>query len=69
MRDLTLTQKLIFQKMLVEKREKKRLSQKALAELIGVSRDSVVKWENGKRYPTLTHIGELEKVLETDLSV
>lgn len=69
MRDLTLTQKLIFQKMLVEKREKKRLSQKALAELIGVSRDSVVKWENGKRFPSITHIGKLEKVLETDLSV
>ena len=37
-------------------RKKKRLSQEKLAEKVGVSRQSVSKWETGESYPEMSHI-------------
>lgn len=48
-------------------REEKRLSQQALADLIGVSRESIVFWESAMRYPTITNLGKLERELGTKL--
>lgn len=37
-------------------RKKKRMSQEKLAEKVGVSRQSVSKWETGESYPEMEHI-------------
>lgn len=52
---------------IAKRRHQLDLSQEALAALVGVSRDSVSKWETGKAYP-LRHIGKLEAVLGIDLT-
>lgn len=55
--------RLKFAKMLVVARENKRLTQKALAQLIGVSRVTVISWEMVRNYPEIGNIGKLEEVL------
>lgn len=56
-----------FAVKLRNEREEKRLSQQALADLIGVSVRAVIRWENATRFPTITNLGKLERTLGTKL--
>lgn len=48
-------------------REAKNLSQEALAEYLGVSRQAVSKWENGTAVPQGANKAALIEILELDL--
>jgi transcriptional regulator with XRE-family HTH domain len=52
---------------IAKRRHQLDLSQEALAGLVGVSRDSVSKWETGKTQPS-RHLGKLEVVLKMSLT-
>lgn len=45
-----------FGENLYNLRKKQKISQEKLAEKIGVSRQSVSKWENGTAYPEMNRI-------------
>lgn len=49
---------------LVDVRKKKNLTQEGLAELIGVDRSTVAKWETGIAKPLADKLVLLAKVLE-----
>ena len=49
-------------------RKEKGLSQEALAEIIGVSRQAVSKWETGQSEPSARNLAELAQLLETSLA-
>lgn len=44
-------------------RQRKKLTQPQLAELVGVSTNAVAKWESGTHYP-LRYAGAIEAVLD-----
>ncbi len=48
---------------LTERRHEARLTQEDLAELVGVSMQTVGFWEQSRRYPTLTHVAKLQETL------
>lgn len=50
------------------RREELKLSQEAVAERLGVSRQAVSKWETGLSEPTAGNLIQLAEVLETSLS-
>ena len=50
-----------FGENLYNLRKKQKMSQEKLAEKVGVSRQSVSKWENGTAYPEMNRILELCK--------
>lgn len=52
---------------IVELREKHRLSQGQLAEILGVSRQAVSKWESGKTSPDTLNLIRLADVLDTEV--
>ena len=52
--------------MIRRARQRKRMAQAELAEAVGVSRSSVVLWENGTHYP-LRYAGAIEEVLDITL--
>ncbi|MDE6597157.1 MAG: helix-turn-helix domain-containing protein [Clostridia bacterium] len=43
-------------KIIKEERLQKKMSQRNLAEVLGVTQDSVSLWEKGKRLPATEHI-------------
>ena len=45
-------------------RELAGLTQEKLAEIIGVSRTAVVRWESGETVPTVDHLIEMTSVLQ-----
>lgn len=49
-------------------RKLKKLSQEDLAEKVGVSRQSVSKWETGDAYPEMNNILELCKILHCNIN-
>ena len=49
-------------------RKLKRMSQEKLAERIGVSRQSVSKWETGESYPEMNNILELCKIFHCNIN-
>ena len=49
-------------------RKKQKITQEKLAEKIGVSRQSVSKWENGTAYPEMNRIFELCKIFHCKLN-
>ena len=51
-----------FQQRLSSLRKQKGISQEALAEKLGVSRQAVSKWENGEAMPETTKLPALAKV-------
>lgn len=55
-------------KIIKELREKKKLTQKELAEEINVSDKTVSKWETGKGLPDVSIIEELAKALGTSIT-
>ena len=48
-----------FKENLIYFRKSNKLSQEKLAEQVGVSRQSVSKWETGEAYPETPNIGSL----------
>ena len=48
-------------------RKKKGISQEELAEKVGVSRQSVSKWETGEAYPEMNNILELCKIFKCNI--
>jgi DNA-binding XRE family transcriptional regulator len=52
---------------LTERRYEAGLTQADLAALVGVSEQIVGFWEQGRRYPTLTHVAKLQEVLYEEL--
>lgn len=48
-------------------RREKNLTQEALAELVGVSRQTIAKWESGESTPDLTLAGKLAEALDVPL--
>ena len=57
-----------FGENLYNLRKKQKISQEKLAEKIGVSRQSVPKWENGTAYPEMNRIFELCKIFHCKLN-
>lgn len=55
-------------KTIKELREKRRLTQRALAEIICVSDKTVSKWETGKGFPDVAVIEDLAKALGTSIA-
>ena len=52
---------------LTERRYEARLTQEDLAALVGVSKQTVGFWEQGRRYPTLTHVAQVQEVLYAEV--
>jgi DNA-binding XRE family transcriptional regulator len=48
---------------LTERCHEARLTQQDLAALVEVSQQTVGFWEQGRRYPTLTHVAKVQAVL------
>ncbi len=57
-----------FGENLYNLRKKQKMSQEKLAEKVGVSRQSVSKWENGTAYPEMNRILELCKIFHCQLN-
>lgn len=57
-----------FDENLYNLRKTQKISQEKLAEKIGVSRQSVSKWENGTAYPEMNRIFELCKIFHCKLN-
>ena len=55
----------VFSDRLKELRKKNRLTQKELAEKIGIKQNSYSDWETGKNEPNLENIVKLSKILDT----
>ena len=53
-------------KRIKQAREMKGLTQENLAELVGVSRTAITRWEGGDIVPTVEHLIALCKVLDVD---
>lgn len=51
-------------KLIASKRKEKKLTQKQLAEKLGVTNKAVSKWENGKSIPDIGIIQDLCKILD-----
>lgn len=60
--------KKIFPDRLVEIRRSKGLTQRELAELLDVTRTTVVYWETGRVYPRASMLQEIVKTLEVSLN-
>ena len=50
-----------------ERRQRKGLTQKDLAELLSVCPQAVSKWERGRAFPDLTYIDELAGCLDCSI--
>ena len=48
-------------------RKRKNLTQETLAEMVGVARQTIVKWESGESAPDLDMAGQLAEALEVSL--
>ena len=48
-------------------RKKRNLTQESLAELVGVTRQTIAKWESGESVPDLSLAGKLASVLDVAL--
>jgi transcriptional regulator with XRE-family HTH domain len=55
-----------FRRLLRGHRERRRLSQRELAEAIGVSHTAVSQWESGRSLPTPAKVPALERALDLD---
>ena len=48
-------------------RKEKNFSQSELAEILGVDRTSVVKWESGKSYPRIEILKKMSKIFNCSI--
>lgn len=53
-----------FNKKFIELRKSKGLSQDELGNELGVSRQTISKWELGQSYPNYQKIGFIERLLD-----
>lgn len=58
---------MIFSERLKTLRKEKKLTQKELAEQIGISQKSYSHWESGKNEPSLENLIKLADLLEVSL--
>ena len=56
-----------FGSRIQEKRKEQGLSQEALAEMLGVSRQALGKWESGASFPTLENLVQLARIFHMSL--
>lgn len=59
--------KLEIKDKLLELRKVNRLSQEALANKLGISRQAISKWESGSSFPDLENLVELSRLYEVSL--
>lgn len=45
-----------------------KLTQKELADKVGVSESTIVAWESGRRYPNVRMLGKIEQALGVSLN-
>lgn len=45
-----------------------KLTQKELADKVGVSESTIVAWESGRRYPNVRMLGKIEQALGMSLN-
>lgn len=57
-----------FGKVIVQLRKEKRLTQKELAEKVGVSDKAVSRWETGKNYPDIETLQRLAEVFDVSVN-
>ena len=55
-------------KLICEERKKLGLTQKELAEIIGVTDKAVSKWENGRGFPDISLLDPLSKALNISVT-
>ena len=60
--EVILMNKIEFSKIVFEAIQAKKLSQKELADMLGVSNKSVSKWENGSSDPSTSNLIALAKL-------
>lgn len=65
--EVILMNKIEFSKIVFEARKAKKLSQKELADMLGVSNKSVSKWENAEAFPRDDTLDKLCSVLDINL--
>ena len=53
-----------FAKNLIKLRAEKSISQEQLAEKLGVSRQTITSWENGKIQPSAGNLAEVAKLFD-----
>ena len=58
-----------FSKKLVYLRTQKKLTQTQLAEKLGVTRQSVYKWESGQSYPEAMTLWEMHLLFDISLDI
>ncbi|WFA75375.1 helix-turn-helix transcriptional regulator [Streptococcus suis] len=56
-----------FTERLKELRKKNNLTQRELADMLGVSQGSYANWENGKREPNLARLGDIAIYFNTSI--
>lgn len=59
---------LILGKRIKQARELKGLTQESLAEMVGVSRTAIARWESGDIDPTVDHLIRMSNSLGVDIS-
>ncbi|PQL91060.1 helix-turn-helix transcriptional regulator [Apibacter adventoris] len=57
----------MISKKLIQLRRKKRISQKEVAESIGVSQSTLCDWESGKRNPKVESLFKLAEYFKVDI--
>lgn len=56
-------------RMLIERREKKGLTQTDLAKKVGTKQSAIARLESGSYNPTVVFLGKVAKALDTNLSI
>ncbi len=57
----------IFQKRLKEMRLMCRLTQREMAERLGISQPSYIRYENGSSEPTLENLAKISEILDVSV--
>ena len=59
--------KVIVPNIIKKKRKDCGISQRELAEMVGVDRSTVAKWETGVAFPTATKLPQMAEILECSI--
>lgn len=58
-----------FRRALIKARLERGLTQRAMAEMLGVKQSALARWEAGETLPTLTTLFRVAQVLDLEFSV